>query len=191
MVRGSKVTTRVRTVSATQKSFQKPAGFGFIETFVSIILLAGFLLSACHLLLNLFSSKLLDQSASKFVNTFQFARQAAIESNSKVMVRAVANNWSKGWEVYAIPSSSISGQKAVSEQSQLLLKQIELEEVISVSSDDQLTIVFNPNGMTTNLSPLGRTGLTLCNANGKGRQLTMLASGQVQVKEINQGCGVS
>ncbi len=191
MSRGSKVTTRVRIVSVKHKSFQKPAGLGFIETFVSIILLAGFLLSACHLLLNLFSSKLLDQSASKFVNTFQFARQAAIENNLKVMVRPIANNWSKGWEVYAIPLSSSSGRRALSEESQLLFKQVELEEVISVFGDDELTIVFNPNGMTTNLSPLGRNGLTLCNANGNGRQVTMLAWGQVHVKETNQGCEVS
>lgn len=187
---GSEVTTKVqRVVPRDSYRGKKQSGFGLVETFISILLLGGFLLSACHLLLNLFSSKLLDQASSQLINSFQMARQVAIETNSKVMIKPVSNDWNKGWEVVSIqPNSS-----RTTELNQLVfkLKQDEMQKAIKFIANDELTVIFKPNGMTANLNPLGDNGMTLCNGNGKGRLVTMLASGQVSVTDIKQGCGAS
>lgn len=183
---GSEVRVGMRRVSIYQGHFQKQAGFGLVESFISIVLLAGFLLSACHLFLNLFSSKLLDQTASRFIDSFQKARQVAIETNTSIKVKAIGESWGDGWQV--IPMNS---ETSVPEFSQALHVQNQLEEPVTFIGHQELSIIFKPNGMTSNLNPLGDRGIIFCNANGKGRQLTMLASGQVQVTDIKQGCGVS
>lgn len=179
---GRGVSNKNQRVAITQSHFQKHSGFGLIESFISIILLTGFLLSACHLLLNLFSSKLLDETASKFINSFQKARQLAIETNSSIQIKAIGSHWGEGWELSAFNSSS---------ENQTVYKQSRLEEPVTFISHQQQSIIFKPNGMTTNLNPLGKDGIVFCNANGKGRQLTMLASGKVQITNIKQECGVS
>lgn len=186
MNRGSKIVASGRQVPIGVAINKKRSGFGLVETFISLMLLTGFLLSACHLFLNLFSSNLLDQTAVRLVDSFQLARQTAIESNARVIVRPVNNSWSNGWQVLSVSSSD---QRAV-EQQQVLFTQTELKEALMFVGQDELSIVFKPNGMTSNLSPLGESGLTFCNASGKGRQLTMLASGQVHISRIKQGCGV-
>lgn len=173
-------------LSASKKGLEKRSGFGLAETFISLMLLTGFLLSACHLLLNLFTSNLLDQTAVRLVDSFQLARQAAVESNSKVIVKPVNNNWSNGWQILSVTSQ----QERTIEQQQILFTQAELKEAVMFVEQDELSIVFNPNGMTSHLNPLGENGLTFCNASGKGRQLNMLASGQVHITHIKQGCGV-
>lgn len=179
---GRTVTDKTQRVSITQGQFQKKSGFGLVESFISIILLAGFLLSACHLVLNLFSSKLLDEAAAKLIYSFHKARQLAIETNTSIQIKAVGNSWGNGWEVIALDSSTKNS--AVHKQDQLA------EPVIFVGHQQQ-SIIFKANGMTSNLNPLGASGLIFCNANGKGRKLTMLASGRVQVSNIKQECGVS
>lgn len=179
---GRSVAVKTQKVSINQRHFQKESGFGLVESFISIVLLAGFLLSACHLLLNLFSSKLLDETASKLIDSFQKARQLAIETNTSIQIKAVNNSWSNGWEL--IPLDSSTNSPAVHKQEQLA------EPVIFVGHQQQ-SIIFKANGMTSNLNPLGDSGLIFCNANGKGRKLTMLASGRVQVSNIKQECGVS
>ncbi len=179
---GRSVSNKTQRVSITQRQLQKQSGFGFVESFISIILLAGFLLSACHLLLNLFSSKLLDETASKLIDSFQKARQLAIETNTSIQIKAVNKSWVNGWEVTALEASTNS--LAVHKQDRLA------EPVIFVGHQQQ-SIIFKSNGMTSNLNPLGDSGLIFCNANGKGRKLTMLASGRVQVSNIKQECGVS
>lgn len=179
---GSEVTIGMQRVSINQGHFQKQAGFGLVESFISIILLAGFLLSACHLFLNLFSSKLLDETAFKLIDSFQKARQLAIETNTSIQIKAVNNSWGNGWEL--IPLDSSANSLAVHKQEQLA------EPVVFVGHQQQ-SIIFKSNGMTSNLNPLGDSGLIFCNANGKGRRLTMLASGRVQVSNIKQECGVS
>lgn len=185
---GSEATTKVqRIVPRYSCHFKKQSGFGLVETCISMLLLAGFLLSACHLLLTIFSTKLLDQTASKLINSFQMARQVAIESNTRVMIKPVSNDWNKGWEVVSIQPDPLQATGF----NQLVFKQHEMENAVKFIGDDELTVVFKPNGMTDNLNPLGNNGIILCNGNGKGRLLTMLASGQVSVTDINQGCGVS
>ena len=179
---GRSVTDKTQKVLINQGHFQRQSGFGLVESLISIVLLAGFLLSACHLLLNLFSSKLLDQTAAKLVDSFQKARNLAIETNSSIQIKAVDNSWSNGWEVISLDSSS---------NSSAVYKQEQLAEPLVFVGHQQQSIIFKSNGMTSNLNPLGDSGLIFCNANGKGRRLTMLASGRVQVSNIKQECGVS
>lgn len=183
---GSEVTVGIQRVSVNQRHFQKQAGFGLVESFISIVLLAGFLLSACHLFLNLFSSKLLDDTASRFIDSFQKARQVAIETNSSIKVKAMGKSWGDGWQFI-----SLNSKADTPEFNQALHVQEQLEEPVTFIGNQELSVIFEPNGMTSNLNPLGELGIIFCNANGKGRQLKMMASGRVKVTDIKQGCGRS
>lgn len=184
---GSDININVPTKAMQTFSRGKQSGFGLVETVFSLVFLTGFLLSACHLFLSLFSSKVLDQTASQLIDSFQFARQVAIDTNSKVTVKPVNDNWSQGWEVLTVLPRGLDS----AESKELIHRQVELQQKLSVAGQDNLTITFTPNGMTTNLNPLGKSGMTICNPSGKGRHLTMLASGQVHVTDIKQECGIS
>lgn len=184
---GSGIKINVPNKAVDTFSQGKQSGFGLVETMFSLLFLTGFLLSACHLFLSLFSSKLLDQTASQLIDSFQFARQIAIDTNSKVTIKPVDDNWSQGWDVLTVLPDDLDS----ADSKELIHKQVKLQQKLSVAGQDNLMITFTPNGMTTNLNPLGKRGMTICNPSGKGRHLTMLASGQVHVTDIKQECGIS
>ena len=184
---GRRVIVKVQKVPSDFAGNRRQKGFALVKSLTSIIMLAFFLLSACHLLLNLLSSKLLDQTTQKLIDSFQKARQAAIETNSHVQVTPKDNNWGNGWLV-AIPAG-ISGSELLDGQ-QVLHTEEQLVPSIQFSNTGKQAVIFKPNGMTTNLNPLGENGIVFCNAKGKGRKLTMLATGFIQVSDIKQ-CGVS
>ncbi|ACV27066.1 GspH/FimT family pseudopilin [Kangiella koreensis] len=184
---GSGININVPNKATDTFSRGKQSGFGLVETMFSILFLTGFLLSGCHLFFTLFSSKILDQTASQLIDSLQFARQVAIDTNSKVTIKPVNDNWSEGWEVLTVTSRGLDS----AESKELIHRHVELKQKLSVTGEENLTITFMPNGMTTNLSPLGKNGMAICNPGGKGRHLTMLASGQVHVTDIKQECGIS
>lgn len=156
-------------------------GFSLIELMVTLSILGIVLGIGLPSLDSLVKSSQLKATSSKLQQSINYARGEAIKRNRSVELRAVNNDWKKGWQVFYIKSNS-----------EQMLRQYDSEPQVSITSDNNALILsFDSNGYLSSATSFELGVGDKTKSNYEGRTLDIFRSGQLAVSKHGKNDGGS
>ncbi len=141
-------------------------------TFVTFLCVIGF--PSAYVLFDIKKQSITQHATQSFIKDVKFAQKSAINNNNAISISAIEGDWNNGWNI----SSKQTG----------LIKTSTFDPNLRFNNSQIKKILFQPSGITHVLQPLGDAGFLICDQEGRGNRLTMIASGYIHVKDIKQNC---